>query len=335
MLAWTCADAPQQQPTPTPAFSTLRVPLTDVGTGSYLGFTGGLYPGGTSALPYGHAAAGLARGRAVRPLDRDGKPSASGEYVLLSVGMSNTTQEFCSGASSVACASWSFVGQALADPEVDHSRLVLVDGAAGGKTASAWDAPSDPDYDRVRDTRLGPMGASEAQVQVVWLKVANPTPSVSLPASDADACVLVRQMGDIVRAAKVRYPNLQQLFISSRIYAGYASTRLNPEPFAYESGLAVKWVIEAQITEMSDSARPIDPRAGDLSYETLAPWIAWGPYLWADGASPRSDGLSWLPGDFAADGTHPSRQGQDKVARLLLQFFKTSPETRTWFLNQP
>src|SRR6185503_12380979 len=117
-----------------------------------------------------------------------------------------------------------------------------------------------------------------------WVKVANPGPTSSLPSANADAYVLETQMGDIVRALKVRYPNLQQVFLSSRIFAGYATTALNPEPYAYESGFAVKLLVQAQIDQMANGGVPVDPRAGNLDYGTVAPWIAWGPYLWAAGS---------------------------------------------------
>ena len=80
--------------------------------------------------------------------------------------------------------------------------------------------------------------------------------------------------------------------MKSRVYTGFATTHLDPEPFAYESGFAVKWVIEAQINQRRTGR--IDPIAGDLI--TNAPFIAWGPYLWgADSQNPPgSQAITWL-----------------------------------------
>jgi hypothetical protein len=298
----------------------VRVPLTDMGNRTYLTFSGGLFPGASNAMPTAHAAAGAARAAAIVRRDSAGAPSAGGRYVLLSIGMSNTTQEFSS-----------FVTAAAADPAVDATRLALADGAAGGRTASQWTSATSIEYDRIRDSVLGPRGLGEAQVAAVWLKVANPGPTFALPGSSADAYTLLMQMGQILRALRARYPNLQQVFASSRIYAGYATTTLNPEPYAYESGFAVKWLVEAQISQQAGGGAP-SPLTGDLRYDSVAPWVTWGPYLWGDGATPRSDGLIWLPADLAADGTHPSSSGRAKVAAELLDFFKTSPESRCWFL---
>ncbi len=84
---------------------------------------------------------------------------------------------------------------------------------------------------------------------------------------------------------------------------------------------------------MANGGSVVDPVAGDLNYNTTAPWIAWGPYIWADGPNPNPDGLFWLREDLASDGTHPSESGQEKVGTWLLQFFKTSPHTEAWFLR--
>lgn len=319
--------APPQDESPPPTAG--MAPLIDLAPALYLGrYEGGLYPGGASAPPADHLAAGLERALRIEPLDAAGHPDPSGRIVLLSVGMSNTSQEFC-GALGVACQTGSFVGQALSDPNVDRMHLVIVNGAQGGRTAEEWDAPADSTYDRVAMRALAPLGLSEAQVQVVWLKQAHARPVVSLPAPGADAFALEQDLGEIVRALAERYPNLQLVFVSSRTYGGYATTSLNPEPYAFESGFAVKWLIEAQIRQ--ERGEGADPLAGDLALDR-GPWIGWGPYLWTAGSEGRSDGLVWLPADVESDGTHPAPPGEEKVGSLLLDFFSTSPVARCWFL---
>lgn len=311
-----------------------QVPLNDLGSGTYLNqYQGGLYPGGVNTMPPAQLAAAMLRAGNVQPLNTSGQPDPNGRFVLMSVGMSNTSQEWCGNDQSLVAQPYSLMGQAAVHPAVDHSRMVIFNGARGGQTASTWDNTTDANYARVQ-TDLTNAGLSQLQVRAAWLKVANASPTASLPAANSDANTLVQQMGNIVRTMKQRYTNLDMVFVSSRIYAGYATSSLNPEPYAYESGLAVKRLIEAQITQMNGGG--IDPLAGDLSFGPggPAPLLAWGPYLWANGATPRSDGLTWVPSDFASDGTHPSApQGRKKVADALLRYFINTPHTKDWFLQ--
>lgn len=293
-----------------------------------------LYEGGNNP-PADHLAGGMAAAARIRPLDRNGNPSPNGKIVLISIGMSNTTQEFCATGNPAPCDAWSFTGQALADPVVNHSTLAIVNGASGGQDAKTWDSPMDSNYDRVRDNDLAPAGLSEKQVQAAWVKQADASPVKSLPDPNADAYQLETFLGNIARALRVRYPNLQIVYFSSRIYAGYATSTLNPEPYAYESGLAVKWLVQAQIDQMRVAGMVVDSRAGVLRYSEAAPWIAWGPYLWADGMVPRADGLTWARSDFVSDGTHPAASGRQKVGTMLLDFLKATPTAQSWFLTLP
>jgi hypothetical protein len=312
---------------------TSKVPINDLGTGCYLSFAGGLYPAGSNTIPAAHALAGLAAAARIQPLDGNGLPSPSGKIALVSIGMSNTTQEFCSeGAQLGSCTSYSFIGQATADAAVNHTTLVLVNGAAGGRTSSEWVSATSQEYDRIRQTWLTPLGLSEKQVQIAWVKSANAQPKISLPDTAADAYALQRQLAQIARALKQRYPNLQQVYFTSRIYAGYATSMLNPEPYAYETAFGVKWVIESQIQEMATGLA--DARTGSLRYDNgTAPWLAWGPYPWANGMQARSDGLTWLRTDYnTSDYTHPGTPARTKIGAMLLAQFKSDPAAQCWFL---
>ncbi len=288
------------------------LPLTEL-NGVYKGEPGGLYPGGLNLPPPFHDSAGIAIAHQFAALDITGAPDTAGVWVLLSIGMSNCTQEFSA-----------FITSVSGDTTL-HPHLRIIDGAQGGQTASKikYDTAQ---FWNVVNNRLQTNNLSAAQVQVVWLKEANAGPTQAFP---LHATLLRDDIRDVVRVAKQKYPNLRQVFFSSRTYAGYASTTLNPEPYAYESAFSCRWLLEAQIAG-NDSLNFISD-----SGVVNAPWLAWGPYLWADGIIPRSgDGLTWQCDDFlATDGTHPSASGRAKVATLLEQFFKSSPYTKPWFLK--
>jgi hypothetical protein len=290
-------------------------PLPELGAGEYKGFQGGFYPGGKNERPRAHEAAGVALAKQVRPLDAEGKPSADGKIVVMSVGMSNTNQ------------SWAGLMRVARDDSDINPHVKLVNGAQGGMTAAAIQQDTEGAgrryWERV-DEILKAAGVTRAQVQAAWIKQADAGPSEGFPGY---ARKLEGELANIVRVLHRRFPNLKLVYLSSRTYGGYAKTRLNPEPYAYESGFAVKWLIEKQIN--GEPGLNYDARKGKVS----APWMSWGPYLWANASTKRADGFAYEERDFAGDGTHQSASGQAKVGKLLLQFFKTDSTTRPWFVK--
>jgi uncharacterized coiled-coil DUF342 family protein len=285
------------------------VPLTEL-TAKYKDQDGGLYGGGKNEPPAAHAALAKKAIAEIKPLDRDGKPASDGKVVLMSIGMSNTTQEFST-----------FVRLANADPR-KAAHVVVVDAAQGGRDAPAW-AKADAQTWQVAEQRMQAAGVSPAQVQALWIKQAIAGPHAGFPSETERLRDLER---DIVTIAKKKFPNLRVAYLSSRIYAGYATGALNPEPYAYESAFAVRWLIEEQTK--GAPALNADAAKGEVK----APVLLWGPYLWTNGeAGRKSDGLVFKREDLGPDGTHPSPSGREKVAKLLLDFFTTNELAKAWF----
>lgn len=307
---------------PLPARETTGlVPLTEMGDGLYKEQTGGLYGRGQNVPPESHLKAAQVQTAMIVPRDAQGNPSDAGKIVLISLGMSNTTQEFS-------------VFKTLAEADPNKSpKVVIVDCAQGGMAAHQWaypevvvgqDRPSPWD---VMDRRITAAGVTAGQIQAVWLKQAQMGPA-QLGEFPAHAQSLQDDVAIILRQLRARFPNLRMAYLSSRIYAGYATTPLNPEPYAYESAFSVRWLVESQLA--NDPNLNYDPAKGEVN----APLLLWGPYLWADGITPRqSDGLVWTREDLGPDGTHPSPSGRQKVADMLLRFFKTDASAKPWFLK--
>jgi hypothetical protein len=269
------------------------IPLTDMGNRRYRGHRGGLYPGGVNRPPQTYLRKALAASRRVRPI--------KGKIVLLSLGMSNASDEFSA-----------FKRSADRDPQ-KNSSLVVVDGAQDGFDSRR--ARSQPAFWENAEKRLAEAEVAPEQVQAVWLKQAVAGEQRPFP---RDARGLQSDLRAIIRIIRARYPNVRLVYLSSRTYGGYAITGLNPEPAAYDSAYAVRGVIQERIR-------------GRLK----GPYLLWGPYLWTDGTAGRSDGLVWTCDDVEEDGTHPSRSGVQKVVNLLTTFFKTDPTARRWYVARP
>ena len=115
-------------------------PLADLGTKRYHGYTGGLYGNGKNAPSAAYLKTGLAAAKRVHPID--------GRVVLLSIGMSNTTQEFSAF-------------KRLADSDARKSpQLTIVDGAQGGRTP--------------RRSRIRPLGSGASSMPASGLPVQPP-----------------------------------------------------------------------------------------------------------------------------------------------------------------
>jgi hypothetical protein len=276
-------------------------PLTDLGTGTYQGYEGGLYPFGSNQPPLDYRWMGRAHAERVRPLNANGQPDPDGKIVLLSIGMSNATIAFSE-----------FKRQADGDPK-KNPQVMVVDGAIGGYDANRIRDPGAP-YWRLVDQRLSDSGVTPNQVQVVWLKEAIVNGGgLNFP---ANALALRDALRDIVGVIEGRYPNLQIVHLASLSYGGYILDVIpRAEPYSYETAFADKWLIEERVLSDGSGA-----------------WVGWGPYFWTDGLKGRDDGFVWRCEYNVPDG-HPSPLGAQAMAGLMLDFYKTDETARGWFVR--
>lgn len=130
------------------------------------------------------------------------------------------------------------------------------------------------------------------QVQIAWIKLSLAEPETFFPppgAFPAHAEYVRDQLVTVLQKLHDKYSNCTIAYLSTRSraysYTGTGHTH-SPEPYAYENGFAVKWLIQRQIYDHEHEVH-----GGPLNYDdTLgtveSPWICWGPYFWTDGLTP-------------------------------------------------
>ncbi len=215
-----------------------EVPLSD---------TGDLYADG-NAMPAFHAAAAPA----VTPVD--------GVVGVVSLGMSNAKEE------------WSaFVD--LASARSDLAPLLrFANGAVSGHTMAMWADPANDAWDFAVN-QITTAGVRTDQVRIVWMKMGSRIQELGDGSLSERVALEQGWLNQILATAATTFPNLQQVYFSSRIYAGYETSSNHAETqTGYDNGFAVKAVVEDAVAGQSPM------------------WAAWGPYLWADGVTPRRTG---------------------------------------------
>jgi hypothetical protein len=309
---------PDGSPTPTlDATGTGWMPLNDLGTGTYLGQVGGLYPGGINTPPDSYKDKLTAICSAVKPLNAAGIPDlATGKIGFVSIGAS-TCKMFMDKFMDVAD-TYLYL----------NPKLRLANCAKGGMDIIDISDPTTPahaSYWNAVTENLTAAGLSYNQVQVVYFETDNLHDTTSDFSARTDLV-----FGNLVTAMhllKAKFPKLRLCYFNGRTSTQYITDpdllARHGEPRAYYFGWAVKNLLAAQIS----GAVYLNPFGADAN----SPFLAWGFYDWTNGATPRStDGFKWLPED-TTDGLHPSSTGKTKIANKMLAYFSGNPAAMQWF----
>jgi hypothetical protein len=224
--------------------------------------------------------------------------ATNGKIVIVAISMSNGLQEFDR-----------FI--ALYEGHQDVStQIELVNCAVAGSALERW-LTEQSLWDKCKDNVEAKHSLD--QVKVIWAKNADQftEAGITLPDPQADYYNLVNNIGALAQKIGDEFPSVQAMFNTSRIYGGYIEGEKQAargEPISYEGGFATNAAIEKW-------------KAGELPG---APWMGWGPYLWANGLTPNGSGIFWATSDFQGangENQHPSEQGATKVANALHDFF--------------
>lgn len=306
--------------------STGLIPLIDLGAGTYLGYQGGLFPGGqnTESPATQHYKKGRSFAKNMQPLDSLGNVNY-GDGVVLMGGF---------GPSVVGSLFDEFV-PIVRDTLDGYNTNICFDAinmSAGGK---GLDFATGIDSNKYWNNLLGKIiekGYTPQQLQVAFMYFSNKTDTTG-PLTFPETPLEIRDSYEIfLRMLLDRFPNVQIVFISGRHYGGYCDTTMEQayaiqEPVSYWNSFSVKWLIQDQIMG--------DPGLRYFGVNKRVPFITWGPYYWTDGAEPRAtDGRYYICEDFSeTDGYHLMPEAYQDDADYLMQHIYSSEFSKYYVRN--
>jgi len=191
------------------------IPLPQLGTDTYLGVVGGLYPNGSNNVPNGYA-----------------------DDAFLALQNDDDIHVLCLGMSNMKSTCENFINKAAGETAVANN-VTIHNGGRPGRAQQAWGGGVSDLY-----TNLKRAGVSVPEVDVVIYFNAWGYPSGDFQSHyDEMYGSLTETMANINSV----YPNLKLIYVTSREYAPPWAASLNPNPYAYEEGFAFRDIVTGRI----------------------------------------------------------------------------------------
>jgi len=291
---------------------TERVPINDLGTGTYMGVMGGLYPGGVNDYSGRYKKDLKSFATAIKPLNGPGVvDSVKGKILFISMGASTSGHLMDS-----------LKQKTIRDSAHTNPYLRLLNCSNGGGVASLQQIAnlSDPYWDHVTRIILNSKSTYK-QVQVIYMETEDSVNNVfgfpDRPNMYRDHAIAA------IQACKTKCPNLKFIYVLGRTTT-FGDVRLtNKEPSPYYCGWGWKFLIEAQINGAAGTQYKGD--------SAIAPMVTWGWYEWANGTNvPRQDGFTWQESD-TEDGIHATPAGEDTLSTRFKNFLLTDRMASIWY----
>lgn len=289
---------------------TAKIPLNDLGTGTFNGYVGGLYPGGSNEASNGYAYDLDSICKTILPIDTFGNVSSAGKIVFISLGGST-------GGHNMRTLKDKTEGNPLTNP-----KLLLLNCDNGKKTASLNSQmnPNDPYWNHVTQILNGGSHSSYRQVQVIYVEADD---STKKKATFPDRALMVKQdLQQCFRVYKQKFPNLKVVYLLARTRTFGNQQLFNREPAPYYFGWACKWAIEDQIKGVSGTEYK--------GSQAVSPLVTWGFYQWADSLPRKTDNFYWRQSE-TKDGLHANDEGGDTLATRFQNFLLTDKYANTWY----
>lgn len=291
-----------------PFDTTANIALNDLGTNTYKGFVGGLYPNGENTPSGTYATDLLTVSQTIIPIDTFGIASSNkGKIVFISLGGST-------GGQNMEALKTKTTNNPLTNPKL---KLLKANNGAGIASLNSIMNPADAYWNHVSKIIKGGK-SSYRQVQVIYLETDD---SVRIETWPDRPNMVKNDLETCMRTFKQKFPNVKVLYVlgRTRSFGGKPGIR---EPSPYYLGWACKWAIEDQINGVAGTEyKGTNP---------VAPMITWGFYEWADSIARTTDNFYWRLSQ-TADGLHANAAGQDTLSTRFQKFLLTDPYASIWY----